>query len=222
MLLLPLIQLPRGWGTVSNHPDPVCFLTVMMTHNTRPIQGNGCSKDITVDPCISKTKGPACLGFKVFCCCKPISSCPSPPHCFHVCCLTRGAGWRDMKRRRETQQEKGEKWGEKRKNAAALGKVPHHTGCPADTTNSPACVCWGEGLLKDGPLIPDAASSSRLDPPSPPLNRSLIITSRLCHTAVVNKSTHILPVSGCLVQSDKSALNKRDQAKVLWNMWSVP
>lgn len=88
-----------------------------------------------------------------------------------------------MERRRETEgKERNE---EKRgKNAANLGKVPHHAGCPVDTTNSPAYVCGGEGLLKDGPLIPDPASSSQLDPPSPPLNRSLIITSRLCHTIV--------------------------------------
>lgn len=178
MLLLPLIQLPRG----SYHPGLMCVFTVMTTHNTWPIQGNGCSKGFTVDPCISKTKGPACLGFEVLCRCEPIPSCPSIPHCFHVCCL-REAMERDGKEERN--RRKREKWGEKRgENAANLGKVPHHTGCPADTTNSPACVCGGEGLLKDGPLIPDPASSSQLDPPSPPLNRSLIITSRLYHTAV--------------------------------------
>lgn len=146
MLLLPLIHLPRGWGTVSYHPSPMCFFTVMMTHNTWPIQGNGRSKGITVDPYISKTKGPACLGFKVFFCCEPISFCPSPPHCFHVCCLTREVGWRDMERKREMQQEKREKRGEKMQQIG--GKVPHHTVCPADTTNSPACVCGEEGLLK--------------------------------------------------------------------------
>ena len=74
-----------------------------------------------------KTKGHACFGFWGLCDCIFISSCPSPTHCFHVCCLTskKGSG-------RETQQEK-----EKRKNAADLGKVPHHTGCPVGTTNSP-------------------------------------------------------------------------------------
>lgn len=57
MTLLPLIQLPRGWGTVSYNPGPMCLFTVMMTHITGPIQGNGCSKGITVDLCISKTIG---------------------------------------------------------------------------------------------------------------------------------------------------------------------
>ena len=148
MLLLPLIQLPRGWGTVSYDPGPMCFSTVMMTHNTRPIQGNGCSKDITVDPCISKTKGPACLGLKVFFCCEAVFFLPisPPPHYFHVCCLTRGAGDSVLPRKRETQPEKG---GE---NAADLGKPPHHTVCPTDTTNSSACVCGGESLLKRRPL----------------------------------------------------------------------
>lgn len=69
-----------------------------------------------------------------------------PPHCFHVCCLTREVGWRDMERKREMQQEKREKRGEKMQQIG--GKVPHHTVCPADTTNSPACVCGEEGLLK--------------------------------------------------------------------------
>lgn len=31
----------------------------MMTHNTRPIQGSVCSKDMAVEPCVSKTKGSA-------------------------------------------------------------------------------------------------------------------------------------------------------------------
>ena len=147
MLLLPLIQLLRGWGTVSYHLGPMCFFTVMMTHNTWPIQGNSCSKGIIVKPCIFQTKGPACLGFKVFCCCESISSCPSPPHCFHVCCLTREAGWREIERRRKkTWQEKKDMWREEEKHSR-FGKGPHHTGCPADTTNSPACVCKGEGLL---------------------------------------------------------------------------
>lgn len=89
--------------------------------------------------------------------------------------LTREVGIeREMVRTRETRRE----------NSADLGKVPHHTVCPADTTNSPPCVCGGEGLLKDSPLISDAASHSRLDPPSPPFNSSLIITSRLCSKAV--------------------------------------
>lgn len=40
----------------------MCAFTVMMTHNTLTIQGNGCSKGIKVDPCTSKTKSSACLG----------------------------------------------------------------------------------------------------------------------------------------------------------------
>lgn len=119
-----------------------------------------------------------------------------------------------MERHSKKREREREMRSEEGKNAADLGKVPHHTGCPADTTNSPACVCGGEGSLKDGPLIPDPASSSRLDPPSPPLNRSLIITSRLRHIPqFVNKSTHILPISGCLVESDKSASDKGTELK---------
>lgn len=106
MMLLPLIQLPRGWGIVSYHLGLMCFFTVMMTHNTRPIHGNVCSKGITVDPCISKTKGPACLGFKVFFCCELISSCPSCPRCFHVCCVNEGGRNRERWLGREKRGEK--------------------------------------------------------------------------------------------------------------------
>lgn len=64
--------------------------------------------------------------------------------------------------RRDKREEK------KIKNAADLGIVPHHTGCPADTTNSPARVCGGDGLLKDVSLIPGPASSDGLEPTESP------------------------------------------------------
>lgn len=112
MLLLPLIQLPRGWGTVSYDPGPMCFSTVMMTHNTRPIQGNGCSKDITVDPCISKTKGPACLGLKVFFCCEAVFFLPiSPPLSLLPCVLfNKGSG---IERHAEEERNAARKEGRK-------------------------------------------------------------------------------------------------------------
>lgn len=120
MLLLPLIHLPRGWGTVSYHPSPMCFFTVMMTHNTWPIQGNGCSKGITVDPYISKTKGPACLGFKVFFCCEPISFCPSPPSLLPCVLFNKGSG---MERHGEEERNAARKEREaRRENAADWGK----------------------------------------------------------------------------------------------------
>lgn len=56
MPLLPLIQLPGGRG---NHLGPIWLFTVMMTYNTRPIHSSVCSKDMAVDPCVSKTKGAA-------------------------------------------------------------------------------------------------------------------------------------------------------------------
>lgn len=101
MPLLPLIQLPRGWGTVSDHPGPMCFFTVMMSHNTRPIQGNGCSKGITVDPCISQTKDPECLGFKVLCYCVPLLLLPITLSLLPCVLLNRGSGME-----RDTEEER--------------------------------------------------------------------------------------------------------------------
>lgn len=139
MLLLPLIQLLGGWGTVRYHWGLMCLFTVMMTHNARPIQGNVCSKGIIVDPCISKTKGSACLGCKVVFCCEPISSCPSCPHCLRVCCV-------NNKWHQEGRSEQELRSVERQRD---FGKVPHHTVYPVDRTNSSACVWGGEGLLKD-------------------------------------------------------------------------
>lgn len=61
----------------------------MMTHNTRPIQGSVCSKDMAVDPCVSKTKGSAfgTQGLRL-----AASTVSSRPHCFHVCYVNRGNG----------------------------------------------------------------------------------------------------------------------------------
>lgn len=91
MPLLPLIQLLRAWGRVSDHPGPMCFFTVMMTHNTQPIQGNGCSKGITVDSCISQTKGPECLGFKVLCYPEPLLFLPITLSLLPCVLLNRGS-----------------------------------------------------------------------------------------------------------------------------------
>lgn len=72
---------------------------------------------------------------------------------------------RDGENGRNTARKEREVRGEEENTG--FGKVPHHTGCPADTTNSPACVGGGEGLLNEGPLILNLASSSGLDPLSP-------------------------------------------------------
>lgn len=100
MPLLPLIQLPGAWGTVSVHPSPMCFFTVMMTHNTQPIQGNGCSKGITVDPCISQTKGLECLGFKVLYYPEPLLFLPITLSLLPCVLLNRGS-WMERDREEE-------------------------------------------------------------------------------------------------------------------------
>lgn len=111
----------------------------------------------------------ACLGLAVN---------TSHPHCFHVCCVNKGSGMRDGGDGRNTARKERDT---RREKCSRFGKSATSHCLPCGHNQWHGLCLWRRQLVKKAaPLISDAASLSKLDPPCPPFNRSLIIASRLC------------------------------------------